>query len=400
MTKTARWVFVIVALVLLPEGTARGQPVLDRSQDPVAGARVFGAKGCVKCHSINGLGGKVGPDLARISRPHTFFDLGADMWNHLNKMVPRMQQLGIDRPRLNATELGDLVGFLYTLNYFDRPGDEVVGRKLFSDKRCIVCHQVGGTGGVVGPNLDSLNQFASPIFVASAMWNHGPRMTEVMKEEGVERPTFTGQELLDLIAFLAPATAGPPDGPLYVLPGRSEEGRQLFGEKHCIRCHSVGGTGGKVGPDLVEKGVRRSAMEFAATIWNKEPAMLAAMKSRGIVAPQLRPNEMADLVAYLYSVRYFGNAGSPPNGYAVLTKKGCLHCHAISGERGKPAGDLTRTKGLDSPNAVIAALWNHAVVTAPSVGGREGEWPQFRAQEMADLVAVFQSFNHQQLIRK
>jgi mono/diheme cytochrome c family protein len=390
MTWTVRGIAVAVALLLLPLGSVGAQQAPGPSQDPVAGARTFGTKGCVKCHSVNGVGGKVGPDLARIARPRSFFDLAADMWNHLDKMVPRMKQLGITRPKLDAREAGDLVGFLYTLNYFDRPGAAAVGQKLFSEKNCILCHQVRGTGGVVGPNLDSLQQFASPIFIASAMWNHAPRMAEVMKERGIERPTFTGQELRDLIAFLAPATAGPQEGPLYVLPGRAEVGRQLFGEKGCVQCHSVGGVGGKVGPDLVEMGARRSPMEFAAAIWNKAPLMLAAMKPRGITIPQLRPDEMADIVAYLYSVRYFGNAGSPPNGYAVLSQKGCLHCHAITGERGKPASDLTRAKGLDTPAAVLAALWNHAVVT-PTVAGKKVGWPEFRPQEMADLVALLQS---------
>jgi mono/diheme cytochrome c family protein len=393
MTRAAISVAVIVALSLCPYGAAWGQLVPGPSQDPLAGARVFGAKGCNRCHSINGLGGKVGPDLARIARPHSFFDLAADMWNHLGKMVPRMQQLGIPPPRLDDREVGDLVGFLYTLNYFDRPGDAAAGRKLFREKRCILCHQARGTGGVVGPDLDSLQQFASPIFIASAMWNHAPRMAEVMKEKGIERPRFTGQELRDLIAFLSPATAGAQEGPLYVLPGRPDTGRQLFTEKHCIECHSVGGTGGKVGPDLVELGVRRSPIEFAAAIWNKEPLMLAAMKSRSIKTPQLRPDEMADIVAFLYTVRYFGNAGTPLNGYAVLTQKGCLSCHAISSERGKPASDLTRLDGLDSPAAVLAALWNHALVMQADIKGKKNEWPQFRSQEMADLVALLQSLS-------
>lgn len=391
MIRTARWIAVIAILALWPHGVARGQPVPGPSQDPVAGARIFGAKGCVRCHSINGVGGKVGPDLARIARPRSFFDLAADMWNHLHKMVPRMEQLGITRPKLDSREAGDLVGFLYTLNYFDRPGNAAVGRSLFTEKRCIVCHQVGGTGGVVGPNLDSLRQFASPIFIASAMWNHAPRMAEVMKEKGIERPSFAGEELRDLIAFLAPATAGSQEGPLYVLPGRPEVGRQLFAEKRCIQCHSVGGVGGKVGPDLVEMGVRRSPIEFAATIWNKQPLMLAAMTQRAITIPQLRPDEMADIVAFLYSVRYFGNAGNPPNGYAVLTRKGCLYCHGISGEREKPAGDIRKYKTLNSPAAVLAAMWNHTVVT-PTVAGKKIEWPEFRSQEMADLVALLQSF--------
>jgi len=369
---------------------AWAQPVSSTSQDPLAGSRVFGGKGCVKCHSVNGVGGKVGPDLARILRPHSFFDLASDMWNHLPRMAERMKSLGIDRPKLDEQETRDLVGFLYTLNYFDQPGNQVAGKRLFTEKRCVACHQVGGTGGVVGPNLDHLAQFRSPIYVATAMWNHGPQMAEVMKEKGIERPGFTGPELRDLIAFLAPATAGPQEGPLYVLPGRAELGRQLFSEKNCIQCHSVGGVGGKVGPELVELASRRSPIEFAAAIWNKVPAMTAAMKQRGIAVPQLKPEDMADLVAYLFSVRYFA-AGSINAGWKVAYEKGCLHCHSVFGERGKTASDLTKAKGLDSPAAVIAALWNHALVTPPSIAGRKPEWPVFKPGEMADLVALLQA---------
>ena len=386
--RAVRWT-IAVALCLVPLGAAWGQAVLGPSQDPLAGSRVFGAKGCIKCHSVNGVGGKVAPDLARVSRPRSFQDLATAMWNHLPGMTERMKQLGITRPRLDTKEAGDLVGFLYTLNYFDAPGNAEAGKQRFSEKRCIVCHTVRGTGGVVGPNLDHLQQFRSPIFVASAMWNHGPAMAEVMKARGIERPTFTGQELRDLVAFLAPATAGPQEGPLYVLAGRAETGRLLFAEKRCIDCHAVGGVGGRVGPDLVERGIRQSPIEFAATIWNKAPAMAAAMRPRGITIPQLRPEEMADLVAYLYSVRYFAG-GNVQQGYAVATQKGCFNCHAVRGERGKPASDLAKTKGLDSPAGVLAALWNHAVVT-PTIAGKKADWPIFKPEEMADLVAMLQS---------
>jgi mono/diheme cytochrome c family protein len=76
----------------------------------------------------------------------------------------------------------------------------------------------------------------------------------------------------------------------------------------------------------------------------------------------------------------------------VATQKGCLTCHGVAGERGKPAGDLSKFRGLDSPAAVLASLWNHAAVTPPSVtGGQKWEWPLFRAQEMADLIALLQS---------
>jgi mono/diheme cytochrome c family protein len=290
-----------------------------------------------------------------------------------------------------------LVGFLYSLNYFDPPGSADAGKRVFAEKRCIICHTVRGAGGVIGPNLDHLQQFRSPIFVATAMWNHGPQMAEKMKERGIDRPTFSGKELRDLVAYLAPATAGPEEGPLYVLPGRAESGRQLFAEKRCIECHAVGGVGGRLGPDLVERGIRQSPIEFASTIWNKAPAMAAAMRPRGISVPQLTPEQMADLVAYLYSVRYFGS-GNVQQGYSVASQKGCLNCHGLRGERGKPAGDLAKAKGADSPAGVLAALWNHAPVT-PTVAGKKLDWPLFASQEMADLIAMLQSVNQPQRAR-
>ena len=33
----------------------------------------------------------------------------------------------------------------------------------------------------MGPVLDSLKQFTSPIFIAAALWNHGPQMAEVAR---------------------------------------------------------------------------------------------------------------------------------------------------------------------------------------------------------------------------
>src|SRR5262245_3001802 len=104
MRMTARWTVLGIVLVLLDLGTASAQSGLATGQDPVAGAQVFAAKGCSKCHAINGVGGKVGPDLAKISKPHTFYDLATAMWNHLPKMAGKMKELGIERPQLDSRE--------------------------------------------------------------------------------------------------------------------------------------------------------------------------------------------------------------------------------------------------------------------------------------------------------
>jgi mono/diheme cytochrome c family protein len=276
---------------------------------------------------VNGVGGQVGPDLARIPRSRSFYDLAAAMWNHFPRMAERMRELGISHLQINPQETGDLVAFLYTLNYFDPAGNPETGKRIFLKKQCVVCHQVGGTGGVVGPNLDLLKQYGSPIYVATAMWNHGPAMAEAMRARGIERPTFKGTELIDLIAYLKSVSPEPAEEPLYVLPGRADEGRELFVEKGCRVCHSVGGRGGRLGPDLGERGVHRSLTEFAAAMWNKTPAMIQAMKAERISVPQLRAEEMADLVAYLYSVQYFGERTEPREGRKLVTEKGCLQCH-------------------------------------------------------------------------
>jgi mono/diheme cytochrome c family protein len=390
MSRRVGWsAVVVVCLLAWAPGPVEPQPLFGPTQDPLAGARVFGEKGCARCHAINGVGGRVGPDLGRLPRPHSFYDLAAAMWNHLPQMGERMRQLGIPRPRLDARETSDLIAFLFTANYFDPPGNTEQGRRLFSEKRCVVCHQVGGTGGVVGPNLDFLGQYGSPIFVATAMWNHGPAMAEAMRARGIPRPHFEGSELADLIAYLRSASPERAEEPLYLIPGRAEDGRRLFVEKRCVQCHGPGGRGGGIGPDLAGRGREWSLMQFAAAMWNKAPAMTAVMETRGIPVPQLRPAEVADLVAYLYRVRYLATPGDPGRGREVVTAKGCLGCHSIEGRGGKTASDLARAKDLDSPATVAGALWNHSFERASALG--PGPWPELRASDMADLVAFLGS---------
>ena len=382
---------LVLSVALLLPRLALAQPLFNPTQDPLAGERVFHAKGCVKCHAINGIGAKVGPDLARTPRPHTFYDLAAALWNHAPKMAARMRQLGITRPQLDARESGDLTAYLFTLNYFDPKGNATLGQRLFSAKRCIVCHRVGETGGTIGPRLDGLKQFGSPIYLATAMWNHGPQMAEVMQREKVERPTFKGSELVDLIAYVTAASPKPSYGPLYVLPGRAEAGGRLFVEKRCVECHPLGGSGDSIAPNLTERALHRSLTEFAAAMWNKAPKMLEAMKARTVRVPQLRPEETADIVAFLYSARYFKQAGDPRNGTIVATNKGCLNCHGLYGERGKVAGDLDAAPGVDTPAGVLSALWNHLFIAEPKLERVTTPWPTFRGEEMADLVAYLRS---------
>jgi mono/diheme cytochrome c family protein len=218
----------LVSITLaFPPQSASAQVPAGRTQSVVAGSRVFGASGCSACHAVNGLGGELGPDLAGSERPKSFYGFAAAMWNHLPEMAAQMRIMGIDRPRLTPWETGDLIAFLLWLDYFDPPGDTATGRELFSERSCILCHQASGMGGVAGPSLDFLSQYGSAVQIATALWNHGPSMSAAMRERGIQRPRFSGPELVDLIAFLKSASGGVPEGSMYVLPGSAEEGRRL-----------------------------------------------------------------------------------------------------------------------------------------------------------------------------
>jgi mono/diheme cytochrome c family protein len=381
---------VIVGLTLCFASQSHSQSVLAPAQDPLAGSRVFGSKGCSKCHAVNGVGAKVGPDLGRIQGNRSFNDLAAAMWNHLPAMAAKMKELHQPFPQLDSSEAGDLIAFLFTQNYFEGFGNVDSGKKLFSNKGCIQCHQVGGVGGVLGPSLDAVGQSGAPMNVAAAMWNHGPTMAEAMRARGIERPNLTASELRDLVGYLRAAAPERAGAPVSILPGRVNEGRALFEKRQCIKCHSIQGKGGNIGPDLGRRGLYRNLVEFAAALWNKAPAMLKAMKLRKFTVPQLNAEEMADIVAYLRSFQYFGEPGNPDLGRRLLGEKQCLNCHSLDGRGGKGAPDLAMTKGLGSPAAVIAALWSHGDLMTEPARERSLSWPQLKSDEVAHLMAFFE----------
>lgn len=378
-----------VTVVIVSSSSLVAQDVRNPTHNSLAGARLFNTVGCSNCHAMSGQGGDIGPDLGDHTGLRTFYELAADMWNHLPQMVSRMASIGMTPPHLEAREIGDIIAFLYSVDYFDQPGDSAAGASLFRSKNCITCHQVGGMGGVVGRDLTFFGRLGSPIEIAAAMWNHGTGMSEAMEERGIARAMFSGSELVDLIEYIRSVSPAGTASGVYVLPGRAEEGRVLFVEKKCENCHSVRGQGGNRGPDLAEQGRNRSLTQFAAAMWNKAPSMEREMSRMGITRPQLDPVEIADIVAYLYSVRYFRESGSIQTGRRRIRDKGCLDCHSLDGVGASTASELSRTAGLGSPPAVIAALWNHVGIDAVESSARVVVWPAIDPDEMADLVAFF-----------
>jgi mono/diheme cytochrome c family protein len=403
MTPSKVGVAVVAAGLLLCAALATA-PVLAQapSQPPqpfapqwamLPGWDLFGTKGCGGCHAVRGVGGTVGPDLARIETAKSFFEIGADMWNHLPRMGERMREAGVQRARLTPVEAGNLVAFLFTAQYFDTQGDAKAGERLFTAKGCVKCHRLGGSGGLVGPALDRLKRVNSPVIVAAAMWNHGPQMARAMRDAGVSRPRFEGNELLDVIAYINAAAQDTGADSQQIVPGTPERGRQLFAEKKCSVCHAVGGVGGRVGLDLGTPGHHISLTQFAARMWNHAPGMTERMKERNIEVPTLSGQDLADIVAYLYVSRYFEASANVQRGQELVRTKGCTGCHAIAGKGGKVAGDFTRSTLVRTPSGLVAGMWNHASLMEAAAEKRQVRLPTLTGRELGDISAYLASLS-------
>jgi len=377
---------LLVALVLAANAARAGAP--PAFGDPIRGQVLFVSKRCVGCHAVRGTGGGVGPDLGRAASNRSFPEIASRLWNHAPEMGEKMREFRVARPTFEKGELADLVAFLHFLNYFDEPGDPARGKALFAEKHCIRCHAVGREGGSVGPRLDAIPRGEPPLRIAQALWNHGPAMTAAMRRMDLEPPRFDGGEFLDLVAFLR--TQGRRAAAReFRSAGNPEAGRRLFAAKGCARCHALFGRGG-VGPDLGRAELRGSVTQLAGTMWNHWPAMSAAMKAMGMAPPTFAGDELADLFAHLFRVRYGGPPADAARGAAVYAGRGCAGCHGRAREGGLGPPLRGHLEG-EPPEEIVGHMWNHA----PGMGARLREegiaWPRIEAGELADLLAFLSS---------
>ena len=392
MTFTSRWISTVGALVVYAQINApacEAQSTQIYTGDPSAGHQLFVERGCKDCHSIWGNGGTLGPDFALVGAGRSLQQLAGLFWNHTPRMIQTVRQRGVEWPRFTETDLADIISYIYYVKLFDEPGDADLGERWFREKRCLRCHAVGSTGGAVGPALDGYARYIAPIVLAEGMWNHGPPMQAQQSALGIDMPVFVGRELADIQAFIRRASNLRERDLVFLEPPDPNNGQRLFAAKGCIRCHGASGGGTRFGPNLRVATQRLQVSEIAGQLWNHSFQMAAAMRARGITFPQFEGTEMADVIAFLYYLRFYEAGGDHRAGELVYTRNGCSNCHAGAG--GATIGpDLAQSEAALTLLGLATAMWNHAPGMYDVIQVEDVDWPRFEGDEMRDLSVYLQ----------
>lgn len=218
------------------------------------------------------------------------------------------------------------------------------------------------------------------------MWNHGPRIAEVLRRTNVPFARFEGEDLANIFAYITYTSRARVENKIYLEPGSPAAGENLFRAKGCVSCHAIRGRGGRVGPDLGQSQLHRSGTEVASIMWNHGPRMWGT-----IGAIQMTAREMADIVAYLYFLQYFDVPGNVFRGEALFREKLCSECHTLGGKGTSTGPDLSRDPAINSPVEWCSAMWNHAPTIEKLFEERNLLWPKFQGDEMRDLVEYIRS---------
>ncbi|WP_321474870.1 c-type cytochrome [uncultured Paludibaculum sp.] len=357
-----------IMLALIVTGTAAQAAVL--VGDSARGAALFKSQNCETCHSVNGEGGKMAPDLGkRSSRGYSPADLSALMWNHAPQMWSAMEKASIAKPKLDSQQAADLFAYFFAARYFEKQGDAGRGRHLFVSKGCSDCHNITSTNGLGGTPVQKWDAVTDPIELARQMWNHSPKMRETMTAKGMKLPELTSVEMNDIAVYLQNLPQTRNRKPEFA-PASPTTGEELFQAKGCIGCH-VGDN------SLAKKTSLRTASEFAASMWNHS----SKMKQQS----ELRPEEMRRLVGYIWSLQFANDNGTAARGQKVFEARGCGNCHDQGSAPKLHLGDRANSYEM------ISVLWAHGPTMQKEMTSKGIKWPRFENTDMSDLLAFLKT---------
>ncbi len=380
--------FVLVSIYFL-NGTAISRQNIPNKQsrqvlpkNPMNGRIVFEKKGCINCHSINGFGGKTGPDFGTQNFFGNNYDLISQMWNHSPEMLKQMNIKNINKQNLSEKDFRNLRYFLDFLRYLGTGGNVSNGQRLFAKMKCIDCHSIKK----ISPSKISLNKmsiYASPLYLAQVMWNHAAKMQKMQKESGIKVPVFKDSEFADLAAYIESVSNFGKREKIYMTPGSPVIGEKLFKSKKCFYCHEEK----HIGPDLSKFNFNKSVTEIAGMMWNHASNMNNEMAKYKISYPEFKNEEMANLISYLYFRNQNPVNGSAEEGGKLISEKGCTNCHSAGNSYNAPA--INKIGPFYSTDSFFSDLWNHLPMMEKTFYAKGKSLPKLLPSDVKSLYLYF-----------
>ncbi|MBI4888464.1 MAG: c-type cytochrome [Acidobacteria bacterium] len=296
------------------------------------GREAFVRHGCYGCHRFSGMVdlGKIGPSLLGIgdraieaadfrnaavvpSRPN---------WLFLKLRAPDTLADQSRMPTFNFSEpdAAAAVVALLSIRRADLPVSRVTDQPrpvryepqgtfgaLVARYRCLSCHQTRGWGGELSTvPLDRIGSQLQHAYLVSYL--QLPSAVRVSLEERMPWFRMTREEARTLADYLAGVFVDDSlERPVPLDADAARRGARLYQTLGCRGCHSLGGTGGYVGPDLSDSGRRLKPGWIEA--WLSDPGRWKP----GTLQPNygLKPEEARSLTAYLMTLST-DRSGSTP----------------------------------------------------------------------------------------
>lgn len=298
--------------------------------DVKLGRRLFLEKGCASCHSIEGIGSQkdFGPDLSALGGKNVSqLEFGKskiprNLLSYIQAKVTdplsvnsaaRMPQYHLTPADLDAvtTALLAMTGTPATSGVEKlivpqrraefRPAGEF--GKVYERYKCYICHQFNGYGGTLAPDLSYEGSRATREWISQFLRNPQTlRPTLVLR---MPQFNMSEREAAVVADYLGMVLQHPGVNPAAV--GRSEFtpqmaalGKELYEVKYqCQACHTIGATGGYVGPSLNDAGNWLTPAWIEAWLRNPQELVPETIEPRRAFAQ----NEVQALTAYLLTLK-------------------------------------------------------------------------------------------------
>ena len=167
-------------------------------------------------------------------------------------------------------------------------------------------------------------------------------------------PSLVSSALLAALLAAGSPLAAQEGTNVYTTANDVAMGERQF-DRHCSRCHGIGGTGGERGPDLTS-GFRRASTDGGLFVVVRDGVPNTEMRGLGGDATD---QAVWQIVAYLRSLTGGVRVevpGDPRAGAAVYARADCAGCHMIEGVGGTDGPDLSTIGSRRSPEELLSDL--------------------------------------------